>query len=181
MKKLLKMLLMAVTALCLALPAAAAEAATIALLPLVNTISDDLAGQVYYKEALAIINSRPGYLTVENEELTAAITAAGLPGRMPTESELAAIAAKGHVDIVIGFELDKLKSKTRRSTEERVLILDLQGKAFSYNALTGLYTNRTIKPSLKVPEATTSRFDWRHEEWGRQVRLETAKILDGKK
>ena len=65
MKKIYRYLLMTVLALCLSIPALAAEAASIALLPLINNVQgDELANQIYYKSAIANINSKQGFMIV---------------------------------------------------------------------------------------------------------------------
>lgn len=51
-----------------------AEAATVALLPLVNNVKgDELAGQIFYQEAIGTLNDYPEYMMIENDKLTAAI------------------------------------------------------------------------------------------------------------
>lgn len=181
MKKLLRALVFAVMAVCFSLPCfGSVEAASVALLPLVNNVNDDLANQVYYKEAMAVINSKPGFVLVENDELTKAVEDAKVAGRLPSEAELRKIAQAGGVDIVISMELNKLDQRVRHSTKERKLILELQAGTVAYNALTGAFYSRSIRPSVSTPEATTARWDWLHEQWGRQVRLEVGRALNGK-
>ena len=74
MKKLYRYLLMTVLALCLSIPSLAAEAASIALLPLINNVQgDEIANQVFYKSAIGAINAQKGFMIVENDSLTAVI------------------------------------------------------------------------------------------------------------
>ena len=76
MKKLYRYLLMTVLTLCLSLPSLAAEAASIALLPLINNVQgDEIANQVFYKGAIGAINAQKGFMIVENDALTAVIDA----------------------------------------------------------------------------------------------------------
>ena len=66
MKKLLRFLVMTVVTLCLSLPCLGAEAATVALLPLINNVQgDEVANQVFYKEAIATMNAQKGFMMVE--------------------------------------------------------------------------------------------------------------------
>lgn len=178
MKKLLRYLMMTVMAVAFCVPGfSAAEAATVALLPLVNNVQDDLANQVFYKEAMNSLKAQKGFVLVENDALTAAIDAAKLNGRLPSEAELQKIAADGKVDIVIAMQLDKLTKKTTKSTKQRFVVLDLKGKTVAYNAITGAFYSHDIRSDAKAPEAVTSRWDWKNEQWGRQVRLEMEKAL----
>lgn len=182
MKRIYRYLLMTVLALCLSIPAFAAEAASIALLPLINNVQgDEVASQVYYKSAINAINTQNGFMLVENDKLTAAIEAANIAGKMPIKATFEKIAKEGNVDIVVTMELDKLESITIYSSEENKLQLVLDGKAAAYNRITGEFYQHRIYDDKTVPEALTTRWDWTHEEWGRNVRAEINRILKVKK
>ena len=167
MKKVLRYLVMTVLAICFAIPGLnAAEAATVALLPLVNNVAgDELANQVYYKQAINAIKAQPGFVLVENDQLTQA---------------LEKIAKEGNVDVVFAMQLDKLGRKPLNRTGERVLKLELEGKAFAYNRLNGVYYVHNLKGGKEIDEALTSRWDWAHEEFGRAVRQEISRALRAK-
>ena len=182
MKKIYRYLLMTVLAICLSIPAFATEAASIALLPLINNVQgDEVANQVYYKSAINAINAQNGFMLVENDKLTAAIEAANIAGKMPTKATFEKIAKEGNVDIVVAMELDKLENITIYSSEENKLQLVLDGKAAAYNRITGEFYQHRIYDDKTVPEALTTRWDWTHEEWGRNVRAEINRILKVKK
>ena len=138
MKKVLRYLLMTVMALFVSLPCLSAEAASVALLPLINNIEggDDIANQVFYKEALATMKLQKGFVLMENDKINAAIEAARIGDDVPDRATLAQIAKDGNVDIVIAMQID---------------------------------------------ETLTSRWDWVHEEFGRQVRIEIKRALKAKK
>lgn len=183
MKKTLRLLLMTVMAICFSLPCfGAAEAATVALLPLINNVEggDELANTVFYKNALSVLNSKKGFVVVENDKLTAVIDAAKVGNKVPDAATLEKIAKDGDVDIVIAMQIDKLEDKVIDSSEERKLQIDMRGYAVAYNRLTGkAYTHR-IYSDKTTPEALTSRWDWVHEEFGRTVRVETDRALRAK-
>ncbi|WP_405379612.1 hypothetical protein [Phascolarctobacterium sp.] len=184
MKKVLRYLLMTVMALCLSVPCfgTAAEAASVALLPLINNVEgDQLSNQIYYKSAIAAINAQKGFMIVENDKLTAAIDAAKIGKEVPTSAALAKIAKDGDVDIVIAMQLDKLEDLALYSSEENKLQLVLEGKAVAYNRLTGKAYSHRIYDDKVIPEALSSRWDWTHEEFGRNVRAEINRILEVKK
>lgn len=182
MKKVLRYLLMTVMALCISLPCLSAEAASVALLPLINNVQGDAAiNQVFYKNAIAALNSSKGFVMVENDKLTAAIDAANIGDKVPGEATLAKIAKDGNVDIVIAVELDALSDKAIDSSEERKLQLDLQGYTVAYNALTGDFYKHRIYSDKIIPEALASRWNWTHEEFGRELRKEIKKALAPKK
>ena len=67
MKKVLRYLLMTVMALFVSLPCLSAEAASVALLPLINNVEggDDVANQVFYKEALTTLKLQKGFVLME--------------------------------------------------------------------------------------------------------------------
>lgn len=159
-----------------------AEAANVALLPLINNVAgDELAGQVYFKEALNTLNGQPGFMLVDNDQLTAVVEAEKISKKVPDQATLARIADKGKVDIVISMQLDKLEDTALRSSEGDRLQLNLQGYAVAYNKLTGKFYKHRIYSDKIIPEAFSSRWDWTHEEWGFAVKAEVKRILEVKK
>lgn len=182
MKKILRYLVMTVMAVCFAIPGInAAEAASVALLPLINNVQgDELANQVFYKQAIAVMNKKKGFVMVENEDLNKVIEANTVAGEVPSEAALKAIAENGNVDIVIAMQLDVLDDEVIYSSQENKLQLDLQGYAVAYNKITGDFYKHRMYSDKTVPEAVTARWDWTHEEFGRSVRIEMDRILSGK-
>lgn len=192
MSKVLRYLLMTVMALCLSVPCfgTAAEAAGVALLPLINNVEEKvvegeedasrLTNQVFFKNALAAINSKKGFYMVENKKLDAAIEAANLGNKLPSADVLAEFGKAGDADIVIAFQLDALDDEVIDSSEERKLKLDLKGYVVAYNRLTGTAYEHRIYNDKMIPEALASRWDWVHEEWGRAVRVEIDRALRAK-
>ena len=182
MKKIYRYLLLTVLALCLSIPALGAEAASVALLPLIcNVEGDTIASQVYFKNALNSINAQKGFVLVDNDRLTAAIEAAKLGREVPNQATLAKIAKDGKVDLVIAMQLDVLKDEAIYDANDDRLKLDLQGYAVSYNKLTGEYDKHRIFDDKEIPAALASRWDWTHDEWGRNVKREINRILKVKK
>lgn len=182
MKKFYHYLLLTILALCLSVPAIGAEAASIALLPLINNVQgNEIANQVYFKSAINAINAQKGFMLVENDQLTAAIDAAEVNGHVPDKNTLAKIAKDGNVDIVIAMQLDKLEDITIYASEENKLQLVLDGKAVAYNKITGEFYQHRIYDDKTIPEALTTRWDWTHEEFGYAVRGEINRILKVKK
>ena len=182
MKKVLRYLLMTVLAICFTIPCLnAAEAATVALLPLVNNVAgDELANQVYYKQAINAIKAQPGFVLVENDQLTQAFENAKINTAGIDQKSLEKIAKEGDVDVVFAMQLDKLARKPLNRTGERVLKLELEGRAFAYNRLNGVYYVHNLKGGKEIDEALTSRWDWAHEEFGRAVRQEISRALRAK-
>ena len=182
MKKVLRYLVMTVLAICFTIPCLnAAEAATVALLPLVNNVAgDELANQVYYKQAINAIKAQPGFVLVENDQLTQAFENAKINTAGIDQKSLEKIAKEGNVDVVFAMQLDKLGRKPVNRTGERVLKLEMEGKAFAYNRLNGIYYVHNLKSGKEIDEALTSRWDWAHEEFGRAVRQEISRALRAK-
>ena len=182
MKKVLRYLLMTVLAICFTIPCLnAAEAATVALLPLVNNVEgDEIANQVYYKQAINAIKAQSGFVLVENDQLTQAFENAKINTAGIDQKSLEKIAKEGDVDVVFAMQLDKLARKPLNRTGERVLKLELEGKAFAYNRLNGVYYVHNLKGGKEIDEALTSRWDWAHEEFGRAVRQEISRALRAK-
>lgn len=182
MKKIYRYLLMTVLALCLSIPALAAEAATIALVPLINNVQgDEIANQIFYKNAISAINAQQGYTIVDNDHVTAIIEANKNGNNVPTEAALKKIAKDAQVDIVIAVQLDELHDDPVFPSAERYVKLTMRGKAVAYTALTGKYYQHRIYSDKEIDETLTSRWDWVHEEWGYAVRHEMNRILQVKK
>ena len=182
MKKMYRYFLMAVLALCLSIPALAAEAATIALVPLINNVQgDEIANQIFYKSAIGTINAQKGFTIVDNDALTAVIEANVQGKNVPDENTLKKIAKDGKVDIVIAVQLDELHDDPVFPSSERILKLTMRGKAVAYNAITGESYQHKIYSDKEIDETLTSRWDWVHEEWGYAVRAEMNRILKVKK
>lgn len=182
MKKIYRYLLLTLLALCLSIHALGAEAASVALLPLIcNVEGDTVASQVYFKNALNSINAQKGFVLVDNDQLTAAIEAAKLGREVPDQATLAKIAKDGKVDLVIAMQLDVLNDEAIYDGYDDRLKLDLQGYAVSYNKLTGEYDKHRIFDNKEIPAALASRWDWTHDEWGRNVKREINRILKVKK
>ena len=182
MKKVLRYFLMTVMALCISLPCLSAEAASVALLPLINNVQgDEIANQVFYKNAIATMNNTKGFVMVENDKLTVAIEAANVGNEVPGEAAMAKIAKEGKVDMVIAIQVDEINDIPVSSSEENKLKMDIQGYAASYNALTGVYKKDRIYNDSIIPEVFSSRWDLAHEEFGREVRKAISKALKAKK
>ena len=182
MKKVLRYLLMTVMALCISIPCLSAEAASVALLPLINNVEgDQVENQVFYKIAIASMNKTKGFVMVENDRLTAAIEAANVGNEVPGELAMAKIAKDGKVDMVLAIQVDVINDIPIPSSEEEKLKMDIQGYVASYNALTGVYKKEKIYNDSIIPEVFSSRWDLVHEEFGREVRKAIAKALKAKK
>ena len=180
MKRVLRCLLMTIMTLCFSLPCfSAAEAASVAILPLINNIEggDTLANQVFYKEAINTLKTQKGFVMVENDKLNAAIEAAMITDDVPDKATMMKIAKDGGVDIVFCMELDDLEFKNSRRIGEVMYKLDMEGEIVVYNALTDIFYKREFSSDKEVDSATTTRGSWRHDEFGRQVRRELKKAL----
>lgn len=182
MKKIYRYLLMTVLALCLSIPAIAAEAASVAVLPLLNKVEGRTdVEQVYYSGAINAIKAQAGYMLVDNDALTAVVEKYVTEGVLPDEKALKAIAAEAKIDIVIAMELDKLDYSVDRNFEESRVTLDLQGYCVSYNAIDGKFLKHRIYDDSHTEETSMARWDWPLEQWGRNVKREVNRCLKVKK
>ena len=182
MQKVYRYFLMTLLALCLSIPALAVEAATIALVPLINNVKgDEIANRIYLTGAIGAINAQQGYTIVDNDNITAIIEANMNGNKVPKEAALKKIAADGKVDIVIAVQLDELHDDPVFPSNERIIKLTMRGKAVAYNAMTGDYYKHQSYSDKEIDETLTSRWYWVHEEWGYAVRREMNRILQVKK
>ncbi len=187
MRKAFRCLLLAVLALCFAIPCfSSAEAATIALLPFINNVEDkekhdaeDL-GRVYYENVFAVINSKPDFLVVEDETLLNALEKNMVADHMPNEAQMRQIALDGNVDIVIAMEINYFDVTVFRGGEDDTLQMNCEGWVQAYNKLTGKFYRNRVYDDNKISEALTSRWDWPMEEFGNEMRRIMYKILNPK-
>ena len=182
MKKIYRYLLMTLLALCLSIPALGVEAASVAVLPLINKVVERTdVSQVYYSGAINAIKAQQGFMMVDNDDLTAVVEKHTTKGVLPDKATLKAIAKDAKVDIVIAMELDKLEYEVFRTHEEDVVILDLQGYCVSYNAIDNEFVKHRIYDDSRTEEVSMARWDWPLEQWGRNVRKEVNRALKVKK
>lgn len=182
MKKVLRYLIMTVMVLGISLPCLSVEAASVALLPLINNVEGNtMANKVYYKEALNMLKAKKGFVVVENDKLNAAVEAAYIGDDAPDKLTLAKIAKDGGVDIVLCMELDDLEVKAVHRNGERDVQLDMEGEFVAYNNITGNFYRHEFSSDRIVDASLTSRVDWKHQEFGRQVRVEIKRALKAKK
>ena len=182
MKKFYRYFLMTVLALCLSIPAIAAEAATVVLVPLINNVQgDEIANQIFYKNAITAINAQQGYTIVDNDKVTEIIESNKNGNNVPSEAALKKIAKDANVDIVIAIQLDELHDEPVFPSVERMVKLTISGRAVAYNALANKFYQHKIYSDKEMDETLTSRWDWVHEEWGYAVRHEINRILQVKK
>lgn len=182
MKKMYRFFIMTALVVILSIPTIVAEAANVALLPLINNVEGDtLASQIYFKSALGAINAQKGFDLIDNDRLNAAIEAAGIGKEVPSKAVLDKIAKDGNVDLVIAMQLDILEDTPIYDGNEDKLKLNLQGQAVSYNKLTGEFIRHRIFDDKEIPAALASRWDWTHDEWGNNVKRELNRILKVKK
>lgn len=78
-------------------------------------------------------------------------------------------------------QLDVLHDTAHYDGNGDLLKLNLQGYAVSYNKLTGEYIKHRIYDDKAIDSTLASRWDWTHEEWGRNVKREVNRILKVKK
>ena len=181
MKKIYRYLLMTVLALCLSIPAIAAEAASVAVLPLINNVEGRTdVSQVYYSGAINAIKAQQGFMMVDNDDLTAVVEKHTTKGVLPDKGALQAIAKEAKVDIVIAMQLDTLDYEVQRGKEDMIK-LDLQGYCVSYNALDGKFIKHRIFDDTITEETSMARWDWPLEQWGRNVKREVNRCLKIKK
>ena len=182
MKKFYRYFLMTVLALCLSIPAIAAEAATVVLVPLINNVQgDEIANQIFYKNAITAINAQQGYTIVDNDKVTEIIESNKNGNNVPSEAALKKIAKDANVDIVIAIQLDELHDEPVFPSVERMVKLTMSGRAVAYNTLANKFYQHKIYSDKEMDETLTSRWDWVHEEWGYAVRHEINRILQVKK
>lgn len=182
--KLSKYLAVAAVAAGLALPTFnAAEAANVALLPLINNVveREDL-GSIYYDRAVEATKAAVDFEIVESSTLDKAIEANVKVNALPDKAACEAIANAGNVDVIFIMQADKLGHSSRGlSSKADMTNLFFQGKLIAYNALTGQFTSKNIRESRMWNTAAMARYDIIGGFFGDSVTREMKRVLGVKK
>ena len=181
--KVLRYFVMMLFALCAMLPAfATAEAAGIALLPLINNVADreDL-GQMYYDRAVSVVKNTNGYEIIDNTELDKAIAQNVKPNTLPDQAACEALARDGGVDLVIMMEANELSTKETTNQQSSFLDIKLRGNMVVYNAMTGKYEMKKIADDNKMDTAFAARYDVVGDTFANEVTRQIKRILGVKK
>lgn len=168
MKKALSFLLMSALMAFCALPLKT-EAATIALLPMVNNVVDypDL-NSTYYTRAFEAVNGNSNWEMVDSEDIEKYAKESIPSGQLATEQDLRKIAEKSNIDMVMALKLDILDSKYVHSKED-YQVLDMQGVCVAYNRLTGKFQRIVISENGQYEATEGNRNDWKLQEFSRAV------------
>lgn len=158
-----------------------AEAAKVALLPLVNNVveRDDLS-TIYYDRAVEATRNANDAELVDSSELDKAINKYVKMGELPNQENCAAIANEGGVDIVIAVEIDVLDNKPLDAFSDDTKMY-MKGRLVSLNLQTGKYINKSIDDDKIVPQMTLARYDGCGDMFGDAVTREVKRILGVKK
>lgn len=153
------------------------EAATVAIVPLINVVEFDTKGEeqvpnmIYYNQAIGVLKKSPGYSLVDNARLRHAVEEELTYGKLPTKEQMLKVAKRGNVDIIVAAMLTNYGRKpANKSVHEVNMQMDVRAKVATYNRLTGSFESRNYVDD-KVYDATLeSRYDLVQESWGRLVR-----------
>lgn len=184
MTKILRYLMMAVLACFFMVPGLKADAATIAILPLINkTTGNDavMLTQVYYDRCINAVKRHGVYNIVDNEMLDSVVAANTVKGMLPTEQQLRAISEKANVDLVLVMDLTKYDSRSLIARREDTLLLEIKGTTVYYNRFDNKFTKHTIYVDKEIEEVLSARWDPLMEEWGRVASREINKAIKNKK
>lgn len=182
--KLLRYLVMGALTACMSMPIVnSVEAATVALLPLINNVADrDDLGSIYYDRAVEATKIVDGYEIVDNDALDKAIAKNLQPNTLPTQAACEAIAAEANVDYVLMMQVDKLFINQRYGGPSHdYVLLNLNGRYVAYDAITGKYINKRIMEEKRAVAAQMARYDISGSQFGDSVTRETKRALSIKK
>lgn len=181
--KLFRGLAMAAAAACISFSAvSSADAANVALLPLINNVveREDL-GAIYYDRAVAATKLDESLTIIDNSELDAAITKNLKPNTLPDKATCEAIAKAGNVDYIFIMQVDKLDFAETNNTKTDGVILNLNGRCVSYNVATGKYVNKSVVEQDTRDGSLLARYDICGNQFGDSVTREIKKALGIKK
>lgn len=158
-----------------------AEAASVAILPLVNNVIDrEGLESIYYDRAIEAVKLDPSYEIAESPELDAAINKSTTQQVLLDRKACEDIANAAKIDIVIAMQVDTMTVEELFDKEDSV-ILGLKGRFVSYNALNGKFIDKKIVEENKVEGSTLARYDRSGEQFANSVTREIKRVLGIKK
>lgn len=158
------------------------EAATVAVLPLINKVEfntveeERVPNTIFIREAVDILKKKPGYMLSESAKLRHAIEENVDPYKLPTREQMAAICKKGNVDIIFAMELTNYDYSVDNASISRIMKMNVRANMVTYNRLTGQYVKKPCVNDSEIDEVFSSRWDPVQECWMRLVRQEFDRV-----
>lgn len=159
------------------------DAASIALLPLVNNVieREDL-NSIYFDRALEVIKIGDNNEILENKELEEASKKYIKEGQLVSQEEAVKIANESGADVVFMMQVDSLDiDESISHSDQNTVVLKLRGNAVSYNATTGKFTKVKLMEDNKVQGSMMARYDVSGNQFGNVVTSQIKRALGIKK
>ena len=161
-----------------------AEAATVALLPLIDKSSYEDKEEVnatYVGAAIRAINASDNFTLVDNESLGMVLDKNLEPGKLPSPQTLKTIAEQAGVDVVIATQLETLDSSHRTTYDGMFMKLDLAGTCYYYNTAEGKVRKYRMYNDIERDATIYSRSNFELEYWSDEVRRAVNRAIGNKK
>lgn len=182
--KLSKCFAMAAIAAGLMLPTFnSAEAANVALLPLINNVieREDL-GAIYYDRAVEATKMMDGFDIVESAELDKAVEKNIKANSLPDQVACQNIASEANVDYIVMMQVDQLEIDQKYGAGAGdYVILKLRGRFVSYDAINNKFVDKRIMEDKRAFQSQMARYDISGGQFGNSVTRETKRALNIKK
>lgn len=159
------------------------DAASIALLPLVNNVTEreDLSA-IYFDRAVEVVKIGNNNEILENKELEEASKKYIKEGQLIGREEAIKIAEESGADVVFMMQVDSLDiDETVSYSDQNVVILKLRGNVVSYNATTGKFAKVKLMEDNKVQGSLMARYDVSGNQFGNVVTSQIKRALGIKK
>lgn len=173
---------MALTAACVA-PCFSADAATIAVIPLVNNVAEyENADAVYFDRVVEALKKNGTFEMVEDTGLDKAIAKYTKQGVLPDTEALKAICEEGNVDAVFAYQLDLLEDEQKLFGTEWNYKVYMRGKVAAYNTLAkNPVKNNKVVEEIERPYSESARFNIKEEVFADSVTREINRAIGNKK
>ena len=156
MKKILNLMMLAVLAVCFALPVAGkVEAAKMAVVPLANHVEDNTTANMIYMDEVMAMFKFPEFDMVADDVVEKAVGTAGMVDF--SKANLERIARETGADIVVAMSLDTLDDKALFPRREPTLKLDMSGEFAFLNKVTGRIDLKYGLTTTNFMEASVNR------------------------
>lgn len=183
MKKLYQLILMAVMAICMAVPGFTntAEAANIVLLPVINNATYEGVEETFYDNAIDCIHDQGEYNLIDGDAVETAIKKYTVAGQIPNEQVLRNIAEATDADLVACVVLKELEVRSLYGLKEDADIVTVVGNTISYNRENNKFKNHKFDIEERYDPAMYFRQNYPLRKWARTVKHEMNTLMNVKK
>lgn len=164
------------------MPTVEVEAANVVVLPLINNVADfDAGSSIYFDRIIDSIKRNGEHELLDGDNVEKAVAKYTKTGMLPDDNAMKNIAQEIGADVIFAMQIDSLTEDMVYENLEYSLIEKIEGKAVTYNAITGKYKLAKIFDDEKSLLQEGARYNLRNAFFGKHVTREINRAIGNKK